>query len=264
MDAAPPGKTVLAWQRRAQGVGDLLILLFGVLLLFLLGVWVLPVQVRLRLRQSPRGVLVSAGLQMPLVGWGGEVNVTDLAAEAVQHILDRWRLTGEPIRVPLQKTIRRAPLGPIWRAVGRPVQYLARRTRCALLAVAAEVGGSDAMESALLAGAGWALLGGGIGWISQYVSVQPGALHVDVRPDYSARAWRVRMDCILHMRAGHAIVAGVWLVRRSIREREIVLWIRDSWRRKGEEGVERTSNPGIDEDSHGEPEGHGRRQHRGG
>jgi len=240
----------------------MVVLLVVTLLLIAVHFW--PVRVHLRLAENDQGLVVQTEVRLPPARVGGRVNVTDVAAEGIRHIAKRWSVTGEPISVPLQKTIRRMPVSEMLTACRRPLHYLASRTRCTLLAVAAEVGTADAMESALLAGASWAAIGGAVGWFTQYVRMQPSAIHVDVRPRYGAPALKVRADCILHLRLGHAMVAGVWLVRRSMREREIALWIRDSRRRKGDEGVERTSDPGIDEDGHGEPEGHGRRQHRGG
>lgn len=215
--------------------------------------WFTPVQVNIQLHQRGLQATLEVNIRALLLNLSRSVSISDKVEMALEHILKRWTATGEPVKVPLQKTVRRAPRNKILRAVGRPLRYLGRRTRCSRLVIRAEVGGGDAMQSALLAGGSWALVGTGLALFSRRVQLDPSIPRVQVIPNFSGPAFRLETDCILRFRLGHAIVAGVWLIRRIYREKEVRTWIRDSLRRKGEEGSGRTSDPGADEDGHGEP-----------
>lgn len=228
------------------------VLVVGTLVLALL-LWFLPVQVRIGLQQESWQARLQIHLRAPLVSLVWNLNISDKIAMALEHIWTRWRATGEPVKVPLQKTIRRIPHRKLRRALRQPIRYLGRRTHCRHLQIRAEVGGWDAMDSALLAGASWALVGTGVSMLSRVVHLDPAVPRVTVVPNFRQAQLRVHADCILKLRLGHAIVTGVWLLRRVLKEREIVAWVRDSWRRKGEEGDrdERTSDSGPYEDGHG-------------
>lgn len=228
-----------------------------ILLMALAGVliWFLPVEIRVEFRQMAWQADLRVEVKAPLVKvkTGRSVNISDKVLMALVHILRRWRSTGEPVKIPLQKTIRRWPRKKILRVVGRPILYLSRRMRCKKLVFGAVVGGFDAMESALLAGAIWSAVGNGIGLLSQRMQMERRTPMVNVVPSFGGPAWRVQSDCIVRFRLGHAIVAGIWLLRRALREKELVAWARDSWRRKGVEGSGRASDSRPDEDGHGEP-----------
>jgi hypothetical protein len=213
----------------------------------------LPLQLQICLRQNALQADVQVQFRLPLVKVARTVSITEKVVMVLDHLLTRWRATGEPVKVPLQKTIRRWPRKKWLRAIRRPLRYLGRRTRCTRLTIAAQVGGADAMESAMLTGFSWAVVGTGLGVFSRMVRLDPATPRVSIVPNYGGPAWRLESDCILRLRLGHAIVAGVWLLRRVLRDKELIAWARDSWRRKGVEGSGRTSDPGPHEDGHGEP-----------
>lgn len=232
------------------GEGRLLFLL--IVLAVALILWFVPLKLRISFHQRSLDARVQLQVQAPLVKLRREVHVSEKIEMALEHMLKRWRAKGEPVKVPLQTTIRRLPRKKLLRVVGRPLRYLMRRMRCTRLDARAEVGAWDAMESALLAGAVWSVSGVGIGLFSRRVQLDPAVPRITVIPSFRGPAWRVQTDCILHFRLGHAIVAGLWLVRRALREKELVAWARDSWRRKGVDSSGGSSDPGPDEDGHGE------------
>lgn len=227
------------------------VVLIGVI--WVICMWFLPVQVHVHFRQHALAAQVEVRIRVVLFTLHRRINISDKVAMALEHLWKRWRAKGEPVKVPLQKTIRRVPRKRIQRAVQAPLRWLGARVRCKRLAIEAEVGGLDAMESALLAGAGWAIVGAVLGIFSRMVQVDPSVPQVAIVPNYGGPVWRLESDCILRYRVGHAMVAGVWLLYRVARDREVVAWARDSWRRKGVEGSGRASDPGLDEDGHGEP-----------
>lgn len=223
------------------------------LLAIALAVWLWPVQVTVQFHQKGLAASVDVQVNLLVATVHKAVDMSHNVAMALEHMLKRWRSTGEPVKIPLQKTIRRMPRMKIFRAVIRPTKWLGRRTRCVRFLLAHEVGGTDAMESAMLAGWSWSVMGTVLGIFSRFVRMDPGAPRLQVVPNYAALAWRVETDCILRMRLGHAIFAGVWLLARVLGKKEIRTWALHSWRRKGVEGSGRTSDPGPDEDGHGEP-----------
>ncbi len=253
MRSDSPGKTDREWILWQRGGGTLVLLVVLALAVVLgLTVWFLPVSVRAHVRQERWLVRLEVQVAAPLIKWKGNVNISDRVRMAIEHMWKRWRATGEPVKIPLQKTIRRVPTRKIRRALRRPLRYAQPRVHCEHLEIRAEVGTGDAMESALLTGFTWALVGTGIGQFSRFVHVDPKVPRVVITPIFSGTQFRLQADCILKVRLGHAIVTGVWLLRRMLKEREIVAWARDSWRRKGEEGNEqRSPDSGSDEDRHG-------------
>lgn len=220
----------------------------------------LPVRLHLTFRQH--GWQAEFEVQTTIGGTvrlGRKVEVSSSIEMAFEHMMKRWEATGEPVKVPLQKTIRRFPLGRAAHAVLGPLRYLRRKIRFRKLHVGVEVGGYDAMQSALLSGVAWSTIGTLLSQLSRLVHLDPALPKVQVAPNFAGPAYRVEVDCIVGYRLGNAIFAGVWLLLRAVRDREIRAWARDSWRRKGVEGSGRASDSGVDEDGHGEPEGHGRR-----
>lgn len=256
----PPifGKTHRCRKSSGAGVWRLLVIL--AVLAIALTLFLLPVRAHVTFRQHGWQAEFHARVTIgAMVNMGRKVEISSLVETAYEHIMKRWAATGEPVKVPLQKTVRRFPLGQVSRAVRRPMRYFRRRIRFKQLDVHVEVGGSDAMQSALLSGVSWSLIGTVLSQLSRFVRLDPAVPRVQVVPDFAGPACRVEVNCIVGYRLGNAIFAGVWLLWRAIRDREIRAWARDSWRRKGVEGGGRASDSGLDEDGHGEPEGHGRR-----
>lgn len=242
------------------GVGVLVVLLLLLgLAIAVTALCLMPVRVRIALRQNEWKVSAEVEVKTPLYDAEKHLDISDTVRMALEHMLKRWRATGEPVKIPLQKTIRRAPRGKILAVIGRPLRRLGRQTRVERLEIEAEVGGFDAMDSAMLAGASWAVVGMALGQLSRVVQLEPTTPRVGIRPEFGRAMLRVRADCILSLRMGHAIAAGIWVARRLVREREILAWMRDSRRRKGVEGhdVRTTSDSGPDEDGHGEHQGNG-------
>lgn len=230
----------------------MLVALF-VALAFALALWFLPVQVQVRFWQDGWQATAAVEVQALLLKFGRDIHISELVNTAIEHALKRWFDKGEPLKVPLQKTVRRAPRGKILRAVRVPLRYLGRRTRCRRLMVRAVVGGGDAMESALLAGGMWAVVGALLGRFTRWVRIEPQTPSVEVKPDFRQAAWRVETDCILRLQFGHAIVAVIWILRRVLSEKEVVAWARDAWRRKGVNAGDRgASDSRPDENGHGE------------
>jgi hypothetical protein len=222
----------------------------------LFALWFLPLQVDLALTQRGWQATVGVTLRASFLRFNRLISISEQVAKVLEHLVIRWRSTGEPVKVPLQKTIRRIPRRRLLRTVERPLRYLGKRVECPSLRVAAEIGGSDAMQSALLTGACWAGVANLVGLIGRTVSLTDHPA-IQVKPNYQVPVWRLDLQCILRLRLGHAILAGVWLLRRALGDPEIRTWVRDSWRRKGEEGGGRASNSRPHEDGHGEPQGYG-------
>lgn len=223
-------------------------------LLVAIALWFTPVRLHISFHQKGWQADLLVELLMPLIKLGRAVDISANVQLALEHMVTRWFATGEPVKVPLQKTVRRLPRRKLLGALGRPIRYLARRSRCQRMVIHGEVGGLDAMESALLAGASWTAIGTALGLSSRWVPMTPAEPVVTIRPNFGGPAWRFSADCIVRFRLGHAMVAGFWILRRVLREKEIVAWARDSWRRKGvESGDERASDSGADEDRDGKP-----------
>lgn len=216
--------------------------------------WFTPIQLTLQFRQHAWTATIWVEVKAPLIRFAKAINLTAMVSQAVEGALDRWRTRGEPIS---REGGRRAPHPQLMRAVRRPLRYLGRRIRWTRLAVWAEVGGFDAMQSALLVGMSYAAIGSAIGLVSQYVNLRAHRPRVHVRPNFTSPSFRVAVDCILRMRLGHLTYTGLWVLRRAVADRQLRAWVRESWRRKGVAGGGRTSDPRVDEDRHGEPERHG-------
>lgn len=215
------------------------LLLAGV---FLAALWFLPIQVRAKFNQEAWEARLQVHVKTLAVNLSGNINITKKANMMLEHMWKRWRAKGEPVKVPLQKTIRRLPRRKLMQVFRRPIRYLGRRTHVSHLEIRAEVGGDDAMESALLSGAYWAAVGTGLGMFSRLVHLEPQVPRIVVIPNYRGRLYRMQLDCILRLRLGHAIVTGVWVMRRLLKEKEVLAWVRDSLRRKGAQEHERTSD----------------------
>lgn len=235
----------------------LLLLIIALVVLAVASLMFVPVDLRAELHQD--GIEANLKLEMtaPLVKMRGEIQVTDKIRLALDHIWRRWREKGEPVKAPLQETVRRIPYRVIYAGIQRTLRYLRKKVELRRFEVRGLIGGADAMESALLAGASWAIVGKAIGGLSHFARVDPKVPSITIVPDFNQQCFRFRADCILRVRLGNAMVAGFLLLRRILKERELIAWMRDSWRRKGVEGNERPSDSRSHENSDGDDQGHG-------
>lgn len=253
----PPndGKTHLGWQERLVGVWCvrllLVVLLAGLLLLL---IWFLPVRLEVQFRQQNGQAALWA--QVAVAWWkrSRTIQLTEQLAGGREQGQQKSRSAGRRFPGP----------GRVWKQVEKPVRWLLRRLQCRRLDLQVVVGGADAMESALLAGCVHALLGAGLGFLSHWIRLPRSVLRIEVVPSFHQPALRVRGDCILVIRLGEAIAAGVWSIRQVRRDPVLSAWLMEQRRSKGVEGVVRTSDSKPDEDSNGKLTGHGGREYRGG
>lgn len=246
-------------------------LLIALALLLTLILLFLPIRIAVQSRQHGVESTVWVQLKLPLLSFSKAINLTDKARQALKQALrqgrKRWRKTdggaGLFQRLKRLRAKRRLPKRPppppfglVMHAVRQPMRYFARRIRFSQWRVRAEIGGFDAMQSALLAGALWSVVGWALGVTSTMIRLEPTVPKIVIVPNFNGPTWRLQADCIVHFRLGHAIVAGVWSLVRLLREKELVRWWRESRRRKGVEGSGRKSDSGPDEDGHGKHQGH--------
>jgi hypothetical protein len=216
------------------GVGRMWIVIAGMIALLTL-LWVLPAYLTVHLRQNGYQTTLKVRLRLPIGQVTRDIDVTHNATKVIEHLYRRWQEKGEPVKEPLQRTIHRFPTETAKEVVGRPLLHLGRRTTCRKLRVAAELGGMDAMQSALLVGGAWSAVGILLGQLSRLITIDPLTPHVEIRPNFSAPAWRIDAECILKFKLGEAIVTVIWMVQRTLKAHDVVAWVRDSVRRKGDE-----------------------------
>lgn len=223
-------------------------LVVGLLLLMLL-----PVRLSLSLRQQGWQAQLDVEVRCGIVRLTRAVDVTAQVATVLEHMWKRWQEKGEPVKPNLQETLSRAPGKKLLRAALPSLRRLGRATTCRQLRLRVEVGGWDAMDSALLAGAAWSGAGMLVGTVSGWVRVPSEVVAVAVVPNFQKPFWRVNLDCILAVRLGQAIMAIVGLLRQELSRKEVIAWLRDSLRRKGDQTNVRAPHSGPDEDGHGKP-----------
>lgn len=221
--------------------------------LALLLLMLLPVRLSLAFRQLGWQANVTIEVRYGFLRFARPVDLTAKVAMAVEHMWKRWRAKGEPVQPDLQETVSRAPRKKLIRAALPALRRLGQATRCRQMRLRVEVGGSDAMDSALLAGAIWTGAGMLVGLLSRGVRLPKEAIAVAVVPNFQRSVWVAEADCILTVRLGKAIMAIVWLLRQELSRKEVIAWVRDSLRRKGDQTSGRTPDPRPDEDSHGKP-----------
>jgi hypothetical protein len=250
----------------------LLIMLAILLALCLL---LLPIQIAVQTRQHGLEATVWVQLKLPFLKFSKAINITDKVRQALQTALKQWRkrrrkkgdatnAAPPPERPQPKRRLLTArlpkgqppPFRPVMHAVRLPMRYFARHIQFTQWRLRAEVGGFDAMQSALLAGALWSVVGTALGVVSTVIRLDPSVPKIAIVPNFTDPTWRLQTDCILRFRLGHAIVAGVWALGRLLRENELVRWWQESRRRKGVEGSGRKSDSGPDEDGHGKHQGH--------
>lgn len=213
----------------------------------------IPVQLTVEFSQQAWQADLRVQVRVLLARWGRTLQISQGIQEQWERFWSRIQPGRDPVAAVAPKRKPRLPAGVLLRVALPPLRYLGRHTRCDRLGVQAEAGGSDAMESALLTGALWSAAGTAIGLLSSLVRLEPEAIGVSIQPHFDAPIFRMQVNCILRLRLGHAIVAGVWLLRRAVGNKVLMAWAKESWRRKGVEGGGRASDPRPDEDGHGKP-----------
>jgi hypothetical protein len=217
-------------------------------------IWLLsPVRVQLSFKAFGWHVNVAVQIKTILFTIRREFDVSARIAGALIDMIEQWRQAGEPVNIPLQKSMNRAPYRQMLQAISRPVRFLRRRLLCERLSIRGEIGGSDAMQTALLCGASWSFAGMAVSQMSRKIRLSQKGLRVQILPRFDRKAWRYDVECILRFRAGHSMVTLVWIAWRLLREPEFRLWARDSWRRKGAVSSGRAPDTRPNEDGHGEP-----------
>lgn len=197
-----------------------------------LGLWFAPVDLALSLRQE--GWRLGLALELRLLGLrllGAEKPAVDLAALG-EHLMTRWQSRGDPLSPHLQETVGRVPVPQLRRVLRPALAYLVGRLRCRKLRVDAQIGGQNAAEAAVLAGAVMAAIGAGVGQLSRVARTEPHLPAIRVIPCFDRPIWRVDAACILRLRWGEATVAMAALLWRAWKEPGLLAWLRDSWRRK--------------------------------
>lgn len=223
-----------------------------VTLILLITLYLIRIRVELsaELSRGPESAPVHLEVRGPLFKFSRRADLVESLETAVDHIVARWKGTGEPVSPSVQKTVKRIPRKELKESAGPPLRYLGHRMQFTI-DLSARVGGDDAAESAILAGLTWSVLGSGLGVASQWVPSILRTPRIRVIPDYEKPALQFDLHCIARFRAVHAIIMAVWLSLRVARRPEVLAWFRDSLRRKGDTGKNGTPNPGPDENGHG-------------
>lgn len=232
----------MGWIAAAAGVAVVLVILA-----------LLPVRVHLTLRHRNLRATLRVQVRVAFLRLEREIGLGEKVAMALEHMWKRWRAKGEPVDPDLQETLARFPRRTAIQSALPGLRYLGRSTRCSRLHLRLEVGGFDAFDSALLAGAGWGGASVLVAQIARWVRLERPGLRVAVVPNYERPILCTDLDCILTVRLGKAIIAIAMLLRQELRHREVVAWLRDSRRRKGDRTGGRTPDSRPDEDGHGEP-----------
>lgn len=213
----------------------------------------LPVQVHLTLNHRNFRATLRVRVRVAFLRLERTFSLGDKVAMAAEHMWKRWRATAKAIDPDLQETITRVPRKKLVRSALPGLRYLGRSARCSSFRLRLEVGGFDAFDSAILAGAGWGGASMLVAQFARWVRLERPGVKVAVVPNYDRPILRTDLDCILTVRLGKAIIAIAMLLRQELRHREVVAWLRDSWRRKGDKTGGRTPDSRPDEDGHGEP-----------
>lgn len=225
----------------------------GLMAVALLVLMLLPVRLSIALRQDGWQAQVRVEVRYAFLRFEKAIDITANVRTALEHMWKRWREKGKAVQPNLTESVSRVPRRKAVKAALPALRRLGRATRCHALRLQCEVGGSDAMESALLAGTVWGGAGILVGQFSRSVRVPESALKVSVAPNFQQPVWRLHADCILAVRLGKALMEIIWLLRQELSRKEIIAWARDSLLRKGDQTNGRAPDPRPDEDGHGEP-----------
>lgn len=217
----------------------------------------LPVRVHLTLRHLNLQALLLVEMRYLTLRWTKSTDLSHWVSLILQHIWKRWRATGEPVDPDFQESWSRFPGQQVYRLARPVLRYLGRPPTCSQLRLRLELGGLDASQSALLTGVGWSGAGMLVSWFTRWLSLDRQGLEVHVLPNYKEPIWRTDLECILSIPLGKAIKAIIWLLYTELSRREVLAWVRDSLRRKGDQRNGRPPDSRPDEDGHGDAERYG-------
>lgn len=211
----------------------------------------LSVRVEARVEMVGREAALTISLLAPLGRTHRRYGISDWIETALVHVLKRWQRTGEPVSIPIQKRLRRFPFQRLARVVGPPLHYLRRHLSLVRLNLSIDVGSADAAATGVLTGLCWGAAGAAVGLLADRFRAPRPAPRIRVRARFNQTVWVMRAECMVSLRLGNAIFAGVWLLARALRDPQVRSWVRTGGWRKGEAVHERTSDPGSDEDRNG-------------
>ncbi len=75
-----------------------------------------------------------------------------------------------------------------------------------------EIGTGDAAETGFLIGPGWTLKGAALGIISHYMKLKNRPI-LSIEPNFYQKSSKTMLSCMLHFRTGHAMLAGLRLLK---------------------------------------------------
>ncbi|KAB2952623.1 DUF2953 domain-containing protein [Heliorestis acidaminivorans] len=93
------------------------------------------------------------------------------------------------------------------------INYLRRHSRrfdIQKLHWKSDVGGSDALDTAMLSGALWAIKATLLGRFYQYMNRKGEKPVIHVNPWYQGKRFNMKLDCIVSLQPGHIIFTGLW------------------------------------------------------
>jgi hypothetical protein len=182
-----------------------------------------PVVVRARLRAD--GPVARARLDFTALGGlvRRRVDLPRLGARTLRRWVRRKRL---PARARGRRRVRLGRRPTAWAQVARRIPRALRRTLSGRVVVrrlrlTAILGTGDAAATGLLVGSAWAAVGG-LFAASHAVVRYSDDPRLDLRPDFTRRRLRLRVDCIAAVRLAdiiHAIVRAALASRRRARSR---------------------------------------------
>lgn len=203
----------------------------------MVGLWILVALLGLLIAIALLPITLSGRLH--LEGLTGRVQyriaVGPLTFACTRELGELFAPTSKPkcqTQKPLPAFLPQSPLALLrW---SRPaIDLLRQKLRFHRLDLFVEVGGLDAFESALLAGVVWTMAGTVGSVLSHIFTLPPGLYRVTVRPNWREPALGLNLDCMVTLRVGHAIWAGVLLVPQVLRSARAAR--RRRQRQKGEE-----------------------------
>ncbi|PLR68417.1 DUF2953 domain-containing protein [Bacillus sp. UMB0893] len=75
-----------------------------------------------------------------------------------------------------------------------------------------QLGTGDAATTGMIIGPGWTLKGSVVGIISSYMKLKSRP-NLSIEPNFYQKSSKTNLSCMLHFRIGHAIVAGIRLLK---------------------------------------------------
>jgi len=225
----------------------------GAVVFALAALALLPVRVHLTLAQANLEASLRVEVRAARMRRTREVSLSGRAVDALEQAWHRWRERGKPLPGDRMESIHRMDGGKLAAAAAPGLRYLGRATRCSRFRLRLEVGGTDACESALLAGIGWSGAYVLLAQLGRWLRLEQRGVAVAVVPNFERPLLRTDLDCILSVRLGQAIAAVAMMLRGVMRSPEVRAWLRDTWRRKGDRTGDRSPDSGTHEGGHGKP-----------